>query len=781
MEDNRLRLGARKLTSSTFNVRDSVTTNDGASDRKQKAAEYNQYVQEKGYTDLYNKDAVKYQYQQQEETKDKDTSWWNKGARFMSIAANPVLGSLANNIQDLYRTPLIQSTIEKAVETNISSLKGNIIKNEVKNLNDFAFVKDYETRRQQAYELAKQGDEEGAQKIWDTLSQDFAKFDQITKSNKDLISMYYKVPKVGGATYSEKKYRGINLLGELTDRSLALTNSNIRLAEKAEAPKDVTSVNVSNIPLWNRFTIALDNILSFNNSAEEISEYVNKGYGDAVNFVRNEEVSNNPDRSGIIAKLNQLEEDNNTSHNVKTQKLRDKQETLRNGSWFFDPDAIDPVFREKVNNNEFQWTEPRSYLYALPQIGSSMGEFATTIETATLGRLAGLTAKALGKRGIPYASAAVTLTEAAINAGNQYYQRTQETNAEIFDSYLSNLVGQMEKGDINPETILTKGAQGLEARGINVQELTVPQILEEMLVYNINTDDPSFEKAKYDAYLGLRDVEQSNMALGLWDLMDMGLYSYGGKLAIKSAKEGFKDVAKGISKATGVTKALNLGGKFIDNRINKALYTIAGKDVFKANKYKDLFNTMGKMSGKLGITAFSEGTEEGQQYLIQKDYQLQNSYNSGELTLIDAFLKNFKYGAEANLALMGLHPDDALNNDKELEQNMKIGALIGLVMGGPATAISDGYQMIRNVKSNNMLRNMAAYDISNRENDVKVDRWFDAVKKGYTDDILNNLVDIKIDLLRKVLHKKIQMKIQLKQKLQNLFIIIHPLILIQKI
>ena len=290
----------------------------------------------------------------------------------MSIATNPVLGSLANNIQDLYRTPLVQSTIEKAVETNIRSLKGNIIKNEVKNLNDFAFVKDYETRRQQAYELAKQGDEEGAQKIWDTLSQDFAKFDQITKSNKDLISMYYKVPKVGGATYSEKKYRGINLLGELTDRSLALTNSNIRLAEKAEAPKDVTSVNVSNIPLWNRFTIALDNILSFNNSAEEISEYVNKGYGDAVNFVRNEEVSNNPDRSGIIAKLNQLEEDNNTSHNVKTQKLRDKQETLRNGSWFFDPDAIDPVFREKVNNNEFQWTEPRSYLYALPQIGSSM-------------------------------------------------------------------------------------------------------------------------------------------------------------------------------------------------------------------------------------------------------------------------------------------------------------------------------------------------------------------------------------------------------------------------
>jgi hypothetical protein len=38
---------------------------------------------------------------------------------------------------------------------------------------------------------------------------------------------------------------------------------------------------------------------------------------------------------------------------------------------------------------------------------------------------------------------------------------------------------------------------------------------------------------------------------------------------------------------------------------------------------------------------------------------------------------------------------------------------------------------------------MAAYDISNKEEDVKVDRWYNAVKKGYTQDVIQNLQDIR--------------------------------------
>jgi hypothetical protein len=273
--------------------------------------------------------------------------------------------------------------------------------------------------------------------------------------------------------------------------------------------------------------------------------------------------------------------------------------------------------------------------------------------------------------------------------------------------------------------------------------MTMPQILEDMLLYNIKTDDPNFENIKLSAYNGLDNIFTSNMALGVWYAMDMALYSYGGKLAVKSAKELLKQGGKGLAKATGLTKVADIADKFIDNRINKALYRMASKDVFKANKYRDVLNTVVGLGTKLGVTAFREGTEEGQQYLIQRDYELSSKYDPKKMTLLDAFFKNFQYGAEANMALMGLHPDEALNNDKELEQNMKVGALIGLLMGGAGTTISDGHQLIRDVKSNKMLRNMAAYDISNKEEDVKVDRWYNAVKKGYTQDVIQNLQDIR--------------------------------------
>nr|DAH51411.1 MAG TPA: hypothetical protein [Caudoviricetes sp.] len=326
----------------------------------------------------------------------------------------------------------------------------------------------------------------------------------------------------------------------------------------------------------------------------------------------------------------------------------------------------------------------------------------------------------------------MAIGEFGLNAANSYYQRTQETNAELFDAYLNNIVNQMDSGSIDVDKILDQGVEQLKARGVNVDELTAPQILEQMLLYNVKTGDSNFERIKLNAYNGLDDVWTSNMALGLWDAMDMALYSYGGKLAVKSAKDLLASGGKKLADATKLSKVTDIANNIIDTRLNKALYKIASRDIYTANKYKDVLKTIAGMGTKLGITAFGEGTEEGQQYLIQKNYDLQSKYNPTSMNIVNAFFKNFKYGVEANMALMGLHPDEALNNDKELEQNMKIGSLIGLLMGGSGTVIADGNQLIRDVKSNNILRNMAAYDISNKEEDVKVDRWYNAVKKGYT-------------------------------------------------
>lgn len=708
MEDNKFMVGAPKMNAMTYGSMDTVQNIPTTSERKQQVQEYD-YDIPSNLADIYTRKGST----ETPEEKSNDYNWSKILNVATGIAFTPKAGIAIKGGYDIYNSQLGQSVVEKAVETNIRSLEGDLARKELRTMQSIEFLKDYEEKLQRLNQIQStgEGDPQEATQLQTYLDQNAQTYELLIRGNSKLAPLYYD----GFETNS--------ITGEKTT-SIGL------------------QVDPKKVPLWDRLMLSISTM--FDNKAEAYEEYVKTGYGDAVlNIKPKESVWNNPDRTGIINSLQKLYDDSITSQELKVQKIKDRQGILKEGSWFFDPNQISPEFRERVNNNEFAWGDLESYPYAIPQLGSSLGEIASTVETATLGRLVSMAAKTAAKRGNPYSAALLAIGEFGLNAANSYYQRTQETNAEVFDAYLNNIVNQMDSGNLDIDRILDQGIEKLQARGINTDEMTMPQILEDMLLYNIKTDDPNFENIKLSAYNGLDNIFTSNMALGVWDAMDMALYSYGGKLAVKSAKELLKQGGKGLAKATGLTKVADIADKFIDNRINKALYRMASKDVFKANKYRDVLNTVVGLGTKLGVTAFGEGTEEGQQYLIQRDYELSSKYDPKKMTLLDAFFKNFQYGAEANMALMGLHPDEALNNDKELEQNMKVGALIGLLMGGAGTTISDGHQLIRDVKSNKMLRNMAAYDISNKEEDVKVDRWYNAVKKGYTQDVIQNLQDIR--------------------------------------
>lgn len=708
MEDNKFMVGAPKMNAMTYGSMDTVQNIPTTSERKQQVQEYD-YDIPSNLADIYTRKSST----ETPEEKSNDYNWSKILNVATGIALTPNAGVAIKGGYDIYNSQLGQSVVEKAVETNIRSLEGDLARKELRTMQSIEFLKDYEEKLQRLNQIQStgEGDPQEATQLQTYLDQNAQTYELLIRGNSKLAPLYYD----GFETNS--------ITGEKTT-SIGL------------------QVDPKKVPLWDRLMLSISTM--FDNKAEAYEEYVKTGYGDAVlNIKPKESVWNNPDRTGIINSLQKVYDDSITSQEIKVQKIKDRQSILKEGSWFFDPNQISPEFRERVNNNEFAWGDLESYPYAIPQLGSSLGEIASTVETATLGRLVSMAAKSAAKRGNPYSAALLAIGEFGLNAANSYYQRTQETNAEVFDAYLNNIVNQMDSGNLDVDRILDQGIEKLQARGINTDEMTMPQILEDMLLYNIKTDDPNFENIKLSAYNGLDNIFTSNMALGVWDAMDMALYSYGGKLAVKSAKQLLKQGGKGLAKATGLTKVANIADKFIDNRINKALYRMASKDVFKANKYRDVLNTVVGLGTKLGVTAFGEGTEEGQQYLIQRDYELSSKYDPKKMTLLDAFFKNFQYGAEANMALMGLHPDEALNNDKELEQNMKVGALIGLLMGGAGTTISDGHQLIRDVKSNKMLRNMAAYDISNKEEDVKVDRWYNAVKKGYTQDVIQNLQDIR--------------------------------------
>lgn len=704
MEDNNFMVGAPKLNASTYyrtSSYNNIQNIPTVSERKQQVSSYDGIP-----TTL----AEVYQYGQNitdSNVKKEDKPENNKLSTALdafNLVTNPYGTLLTKSFElgkNIYNSNITQSTIEKAIETNIRSLEGNLARKELRTMQSIDFLLDYETKRQQLQEAINNQDNDTANVLQQYIDENAELYQQIIKTNGKIAPLYYDLNE--GKSY------------------LTLDTSKTSVAER--------------LPL----TLAT----MFSNKEETYAEAALQGLSGAIENVKpKDRVWNNPDRTDIIKQLQNIYKDQATSQELKLQKINDRKNILKNGSWFFDPDQIDPTFREKVNSNEFEWGKLSSYPYAVPQLGSSLGELVTTVETATLGRLVSYAAKKAGTKN-PWSAAALAIGEFGLNAANNYYQRSQETNAEVFDAYLNNIVNKIDSGNIDAESILEQGIPQLEDRGVKVDELTVPELLEQMLLYNIKTDNKDFENAKLAAYNGLDNIWQSNMALGIWDVLDMSLYSYGGKLAVKSVKDAVKSGGKAIAEATKLDKVAHIANDIIDSRINKSLYKMAGKDVFTANKYRDLLGTIGKMGTKLGITAFSESTEEGQQYLIQKDYELQSKYNPVKMNLVDAFLKNFKYGTEANLALMGLHPDDALNNDKELEQNMKVGAFIGLLMGGSGTVISDGYQLIRDIKSNNIVRNMAAYDISNREEDIKVDRWYDAVKKGYTTDVMQNLRDIR--------------------------------------
>ena len=705
MEDNKFIIGAPKMNAFNYSsLKDTVQDIPTTSERKQQVQDYNGDIPT-SLADIYTRNRTS-------DNKPKESnSTWNDFLTSFAIGFNPVGTLSTKGLYEAYNSELGQSIVEKALETNVKSLEGDLARKELRTMQSIEFLTDYEQKRQQLNEAIAKEDIATAEALNEYLQSNAKTYEMLIKGNSKLAPLYYDGFETNSITGEKTKTIGLQ-------------------------------IDPRKISLWDRLTMAVSTM--FDNKAEAYEAYVKAGYDDAVlNIKPKKNVWNNPDRTEIINNLKKVYDDSVTSQDIKIQKIKDRQNILKNGSWFFDPNQISPEFREKVNTNQFEWGDLQSYPYAIPQLGSSLGELATTVETATLGRLVSAAAKTAAKRGNPYSAALMAIGEFGLNAANSYYQRTQETNAELFDAYLNNIVNQMDSGNINVDKILDQGVEQLKARGVNVDELTVPQILEQMLLYNIKTGDSNFERIKLNAYNGLDDVWTSNMALGLWDAMDMALYSYGGKLAVKSAKDLLASGGKKLADATKLSKVTDIANSIIDTRLNKALYKIASRDIYTANKYKDVLKTIAGMGTKLGVTAFGEGTEEGQQYLIQKNYDLQSKYNPTSMNIVNAFFKNFKYGVEANMALMGLHPDEALNNDKELEQNMKIGSLIGLLMGGSGTVIADGNQLIRDVKSNNILRNMAAYDISNKEEDVKVDRWYNAVKKGYTQDVMKNLQDIR--------------------------------------
>jgi len=142
---------------------------------------------------------------------------------------------------------------------------------------------------------------------------------------------------------------------------------------------------------------------------------------------------------------------------------------------------------------------------------------------------------------------------------------------------------------------------------------------------------------------------------------------------------------------------------------------------------KDALSTITKLGKALGLSYFTERTGEGVQNLVSSRYQKGDYDNAEGYSLLSGAANMANLGLEANLAYYGIHPDNTLNTDKDLINEMKIGGFTGLFMTGVYGA-RDVYEGTKQVLTDNKLRGLTADHYADAERDNKIDQFISASK-----------------------------------------------------
>ena len=140
--------------------------------------------------------------------------------------------------------------------------------------------------------------------------------------------------------------------------------------------------------------------------------------------------------------LNEALADAQLNYDKKQNDIIDKINTINKGNFLFDPTRIDPAVKKAFEESELSLTNPKSWLYGLPHIGSSYSEFGATIANITASVAMNYAAKGaltVAATGTGTAPAVLPLlygaTELGVNYAIQNYSRDAETKSEMFDNY----------------------------------------------------------------------------------------------------------------------------------------------------------------------------------------------------------------------------------------------------------------------------------------------------------------------------------------------------------
>ena len=465
----------------------------------------------------------------------------------------------------------------------------------------------------------------------------------------------------------------------------------------------------------------LDNLRSYLSSQDAKSD---PQYVTAFNTVMNEEMNdssiNNRIKSYLqsnrydlaISEINrQLDESANAIDSNTGAWKDDSTLAARKSAALFKADVarqeldeydakIDPYFKRKEATQEFNFTDIDTYLYKLPGL---LGSSAATIE-ADIATTAGSWAAgaSIGAAiGGPIGAGVGAVGAGAVAIAGNLFSRDAESKMEVYTNYKDSVKKQLQKDGIDKKILADAKSIMRESGQYTEEQLNDDEfIYDQILTDRVKINDNQLNKAKINNRDGLKSLYLDNMALSASDVA---------QTMIEIMPFGFGKIAKAI-KLDKLTAPL---GKFRQG-LSKRIDDVVAYGLDKADDLSTLTwrRAVKDLGGRMLVSSFMEGAEEGTQYIKGQNY-INGNYDK-DANIIERWLDNTVDGARSIFA--ALTPFDPIySTDKEFMDNFKGGMLLGGIMtgiyGGAASAVNTANQMkVDRLISSLYAENMEAKD-----------------------------------------------------------------------
>lgn len=378
----------------------------------------------------------------------------------------------------------------------------------------------------------------------------------------------------------------------------------------------------------------------------------------------------------------------------------------------YDDKITSDYYRRKSEQPGMDITDIDTWLYKLPGLMGSSAATLTQTLISTGGSLAGYAAA--GAIGGPVGVTVGLLMGLATTIPATYSARQAESNAELYAAYKSKVQAAVEDGKYSDQLLKDAKAEMRKSGEYTEEEINNNDfVYDRLLTGDIELNNIRFDKDRIKSMEGTEDVYNSNMALGVNDLV---------QTAISIVP--FGKMAKAVAP---IGKLVSKGGKLAEN-VSKRIDDVAGFGIHGVESLPRLTRVRKTLDlgGRIMVTSGLEGMEEGQQYLISQRY-LDNEFDP-DSSIGEAWFRNLGLGARALFA--GLTPFDPLySDDEEFMENFKGGALLGGLMTGVVGGISTINDTRKQVQADRLLASVFA-DKLDQEDRVRKDMLYSKMAKG---------------------------------------------------